>query len=127
MEVIFRSPRSILGANGPHEVRYVPPRPLRSLRPCWTAFLSILRECSALAPNVQIIEVLLCRIGFSRILLGSCSLHNHHTLKPRRVVDQLVDSVPGYLVDNPAHRTSLAGTNFHDQCAAGREVSNRFV
>jgi hypothetical protein len=22
----FRSPRSILGANGPHEVRYVPPR-----------------------------------------------------------------------------------------------------
>jgi hypothetical protein len=39
--------------------------PLRSLRPCWTAFLRILRECSALAPDVQIIEVLLCRNGFS--------------------------------------------------------------
>ena len=26
LEGIFRSPRSILGANGPHEVRYVPPR-----------------------------------------------------------------------------------------------------
>jgi hypothetical protein len=26
LEGLFRSPRSILGANGPHEVRYVPPR-----------------------------------------------------------------------------------------------------
>jgi hypothetical protein len=27
LEWVFRSPRSIPGANGPHEVRYVPPRP----------------------------------------------------------------------------------------------------
>ena len=26
LEGLIRSPRSILGANGPHEVRYVPPR-----------------------------------------------------------------------------------------------------
>jgi hypothetical protein len=31
----------------------------------WTTFLSILRECSALAPDVQIIEVLLYQNGFS--------------------------------------------------------------
>src|SRR5207344_1186616 len=59
--------------------------------------------------------------------LRSNSLHDYHTLKPRCVVDQLMESVPGYLVDNPAHRTSLAGTNFHDQCAAGRQVSTGFL
>jgi hypothetical protein len=48
--------------------------PLRSLRPCWTDFLSILRECSLLVPDVpvctgpqadrQALEILLCRKGF---------------------------------------------------------------
>src|SRR6266850_6972293 len=59
--------------------------------------------------------------------LRSSSLHNHHTFKPRRVVDQPVESVPGYLVDNPAHHTSLAGTNFHDQCTAGRQISTSLL
>jgi len=30
------------------------------LRPCWTAFLSILRGCSPRVPDVQAIEVLPC-------------------------------------------------------------------
>jgi hypothetical protein len=38
--------------------------PLRSLQPCWTDLLSILREYSSLAPDVQIIEVQLCRMVF---------------------------------------------------------------
>jgi hypothetical protein len=40
--------------------------PLCSLRPCWTAFLSILRGCSLLATDMQAIEVLLCQNGFSQ-------------------------------------------------------------
>ncbi len=40
---LFRSPRPITKANGPHEVRSVPPSALHSLRPYWTNFLSILR------------------------------------------------------------------------------------
>ena len=65
---LFRSPRSIRGANGSHEVRYVPPSALHSLRPClrngasWRAgvgrvrslnFLSILRA-------LQILLTILC-------------------------------------------------------------------
>jgi hypothetical protein len=38
---------------------------LRSLRSCLTVFLSILRECCAFIPDVQIIDVLLCRNCFS--------------------------------------------------------------
>jgi hypothetical protein len=38
---------------------------LHSLWPCWTSFLSILRGCSALGPDVQDIEVLPCRTGYS--------------------------------------------------------------
>ena len=37
---------------------------LHSLRPCWTAFLSILRRCFPLAPAVQIIEALLAEMVF---------------------------------------------------------------
>src|SRR5438067_6353676 len=55
--------------------------------------------------------------------LGSYSLHNHHTLKTCRIIDQPVKSISRYLVDNPAHRTSLAGTDFHDQCPTGDQVS----
>jgi len=40
--------------------------PLRSLRPCWTAFLSILLGCSHLATDMQALEVLLCQNGFSQ-------------------------------------------------------------
>src|SRR5689334_2673519 len=39
--------------------------PLRSLRPCWTAFLSILQWYSHLVLDLQAIEVLICRNGFS--------------------------------------------------------------
>jgi hypothetical protein len=42
----------------PYRTEYA--SPLRLLRPCWAAFLSILRGCSALVPDVQAIEVLLC-------------------------------------------------------------------
>jgi hypothetical protein len=42
---------------------------LHSLRPCWTAFLSILRGCSVLAPTVQIIEYAGSK-QFLRSLLG---------------------------------------------------------
>jgi hypothetical protein len=34
------------------------------LRPCWTAILSILRECSIVAPHVRTIEVLACNHCF---------------------------------------------------------------
>jgi hypothetical protein len=67
------------------------------------------------------------KTDFFSILLSSDSLHNHYTLNPCRVIDQLVESVPRYLADNPAHRTSLACANFHNQCAAGRQVSTRFL
>jgi hypothetical protein len=33
---------------------------LHSLRPCWTAFLSILQGCSALSPDVRVTEILSC-------------------------------------------------------------------
>jgi hypothetical protein len=42
--------------------------PLRVLRPCWTAFLSILRRHSPLVPEVHTIKVQLCQYGFS----GAC-------------------------------------------------------
>ena len=40
MKGLFRSPRFIERANGPHKVRSVP---LRLLRPCWRAFLNSLQ------------------------------------------------------------------------------------
>ena len=45
---------------------------LHSLRPCWTAFLSILHGRFPLIPNVQAIDVLLHRNGFPAacLLLG---------------------------------------------------------
>jgi hypothetical protein len=33
---------------------------VRSLRPCWAAFLSILRERSPVVPHMRTIEVLAC-------------------------------------------------------------------
>ena len=38
-------------------------------------------------------------------------------------LERRADGVAVLWIDNPAHRTSLAGTNLHDQCAAGRQVS----
>ncbi len=38
---------------------------LISLRPCWTAFLSILQGCSPTVPHVRTIEVLARRNSFS--------------------------------------------------------------
>ncbi len=40
-KVLIRS--HVIEASGSSEAWYVPPRPLRSLRPCRTAFLSILK------------------------------------------------------------------------------------
>ena len=37
----------------------------QKLRPCWTAFLSILRECSPVLPHVRTLEVLACHNSFS--------------------------------------------------------------
>jgi len=46
---------------------------LHSLRLCWTAILSILRECAPVVPHVGTIEVLLCRNGFSAACeAGNC-------------------------------------------------------
>ena len=42
--------------------------PLRLLRSCWTAFLSILRWHSPLVPEVHTFKVQLCQYGFS----GAC-------------------------------------------------------
>jgi hypothetical protein len=56
LEGLFRSPRSILRANGPHEVRSVPPPDLPSLRPCWTNFLSILRDHAPVMPCMCTLE-----------------------------------------------------------------------
>jgi hypothetical protein len=38
---------------------------LHSLRPCWTAFLSILQGCFPLVPHVRTSEVFACRNSFS--------------------------------------------------------------
>jgi hypothetical protein len=35
------------------------------LRPCWTAFLSILRECSPVVPRVRTIKILAYQHSFS--------------------------------------------------------------
>jgi hypothetical protein len=40
---------------------------LHSLRPCWTNFLSLLRECAPLVLDVQVFEGLLCRSGISSV------------------------------------------------------------
>jgi hypothetical protein len=40
---------------------------LHSLRPCWTVFLSILREFSLLVSDMQAIEVLLSRKKLSAV------------------------------------------------------------
>ncbi len=37
---------------------------LHSLRPCWTAFLSILRKCSLVVLHMRTIEILMYRNGF---------------------------------------------------------------
>ena len=37
---------------------------LHSLRPCWTAFLSILQECFLIVPHVRTIEILVCQDSF---------------------------------------------------------------
>ena len=70
LEGLFRSPRSIARANGSHEVRFVPPSPLRSLRPCWTGGLSILRSVFLLSNKDHLTSAVagefLCR------LLGVC-------------------------------------------------------
>jgi hypothetical protein len=84
-------------------------------------------ECTPVVLNVQASETPACPQRFSPDLLRSYLLHNHHTLKPCRIVDQPVKSEPGYLVDNPSYQTSLTGTNFHDHCAAGSQVSTGFL
>jgi len=38
---------------------------LHLLRPCWTAFLSILQECSPGVSHVRTIEVLACHTSFT--------------------------------------------------------------
>jgi hypothetical protein len=38
---------------------------LHSLRPCWTAFLSILRECFPVISHVRSIDALVCQHSFS--------------------------------------------------------------
>jgi len=37
---------------------------LHSLRPCWTACLSILGECSPVVPHVRVIEVVMRQHSF---------------------------------------------------------------
>jgi hypothetical protein len=39
---------------------------LHSLRPCWTAFLSILREYSPVVPDVRAIKIPACQPSFSK-------------------------------------------------------------
>ena len=46
----------------PYRTEYA--SPLRSLLPCRSGFLSILRECALLVPDMHAIEVLLCHNGF---------------------------------------------------------------
>jgi hypothetical protein len=48
-----------------HEVWSVPPPASNRLRPCWTAFLNTLRECSAVVPHTLTIEVFKCQQSFS--------------------------------------------------------------
>jgi hypothetical protein len=48
--------------NVPQRVRL---RPVLRLRPCWEAFLSILRECSSVVPHVETIEILARQHSFS--------------------------------------------------------------
>jgi hypothetical protein len=38
---------------------------LHSLRPCWTAFLSILQECFSVIPHVRSMDALVCEHSFS--------------------------------------------------------------
>ena len=64
LEGFFRSPRSIVRANGPTEWSVPHPVSIR-LRPCWTAFLSILRECSPVVPPVRTIKILAYQNAFS--------------------------------------------------------------
>ena len=45
---------------------------LHSLRPCWTAFVSILRECSPIVPHVRTSEVLARSHSFSAACVVDC-------------------------------------------------------
>ncbi len=58
-------PASFSHRSDPQRTPEGTPPGLHSLRPCWTAFLSILREGFPVVPNVQAMEVLLCQNGFS--------------------------------------------------------------
>jgi hypothetical protein len=61
LEGFFRSPRSIEWANGPTKCKSVPPPVSIRLRPCWTAFLSILMDYYPVVPHVRTIEGLTCQ------------------------------------------------------------------
>ena len=55
---------------------------LDSLRPCWAACLSILRECSPVVPDVPAIEVPLCGDGFSAACWQCHRLHLSRAVRP---------------------------------------------
>src|SRR4249920_3452319 len=47
---------------------------LHSLRPCWTVFLSILRECSPVVPHMETLEALACQYSCHCLLDSSSKL-----------------------------------------------------
>jgi len=63
--MLKQSASSVLGSFRPSTYPRGYASALHSLRPCWTAFLSILRECSPVMPHVRTIEVLACQQSFS--------------------------------------------------------------
>jgi hypothetical protein len=109
LEGLFRSPRSIARANGSHEVRFVPPSPLLSLRPylrngaSWTlassvepcagagkvrtaGFLSILRSVFPLSKRDRPFKVRRAHRDFSQpasaVSDGSTEYLQHHQAGP---------------------------------------------
>ena len=62
--MLKKSASSVLGSSKSSTYPEGTPPVSTRLRPCWTAFLSILRECSPVVPHMPTIEVLLCRNGF---------------------------------------------------------------
>ena len=74
---------------------------LHSLRPCWTACLSILRECAPVAPYLGTIEVLLCQNGFSAACeAGNCCYRSFASVASNIFILLRMFSCPA----SPGHR-----------------------
>ena len=81
--MLKKSASGVLASFRPSTYRKGYASALRSLRPCWTAFLSILQEYFPVVPHVRTIEILACQNTISAAALSSLGRERHERHAPR--------------------------------------------